>query len=813
MDRSDSRHLGLGRVADEVRQDAVFGLRLLARSPAFSVIAVATLAGAIGANTAIFAVADALLTPLPVVDPPRLVRVHSGQSRTSWPNYEDIRDHGEVFLGVAAGRPLITGLAVRDVIARLTGEQTSVNYFDVLGVSAALGRTFTGTDLRRNLVVLADHTWRMRFGAEPMIVGRVVRMDGRSYEVAGVMPAGFRGVAPPGLRRDFWVPVDDLSEQSPLRDRGLPYVEVIARLRPGVQRVQAAAVMRTLALQLRAAYPVIPPSFLEAEVFPVDGVSAFRGLAGSFLPVFAFLGLMTVVSGLVLLIGCANVAGLLLGRAVARRREMATRLAVGARPGRLVRQLLVESLLLAFAGGSAGVVLAMWLTGGVNLLASRLPVPMAFDFELSGTVLVYALALSTLTSLVFGLAPARRAARLDIVVCLKTGGGDVGGQPLRRALVAGQIALCSILLVWSGLFVRSLGRVSEVNPGFDPRNVLLAHVALSDDPEARARGEQVFVELQQRVRGSHGVQAAGTSLVVPLSLTSNEEFYVNRENEAASRLKVVANRLSPGWFATVGIPLLAGRDFTWDDRSGTPGVVVVNETLARRFWDGDALGKQLQVPVPGNVLRTVEVIGIVGDSRYWTLGEAIAPAVYLPFRQAYLHDMTLHVRTADMSGTTHVIEQALRQLAPDIAADIRPMTQVVAVACCPPKSVRRSPFGLGCVAMLLATLGVYGLVSCNIAQRSHEMSIRKALGARTADILLLVVGGSVRTATAALAVGLAGGVLGAAALAAFIVDVSPMDPVTLMTVTLLIIGTAVAASALPAVSVARREPLAVLRDI
>jgi predicted permease len=573
--------------------------------------------------------------------------------------------------------------------------------------------------------------------------------------------------------------------------------------------------MRAIGQQLRSDHPELPETFAQMEVFPLDGLGGFRGMADLILPVLGFVTLMAIVAGFVLLIGCANIGGLLIGRAAARRKEIAVRLALGAGRGRLVRQLLTESLMLAMIGGAAGVLLAIWLTSGVNPLLSRLPIPMEFDLRLDRSVLGYALGLSTLTALLFGLAPARRAARFEVVSALKDeAGASAVRQRLRRGLVIGQVAVCSMLLVWSGLFLRSLAHIGDIDPGFDPEGVLLASVELDDQTHDSEFGRQFFVELQQRIAQSPGVESAGLAHVVPLSL-DNEEFDVifegDRPDESpAARRRIVANRLTPGWFGTVRIPFLAGRDFTWDDREGSPGVAIVNETLARQFWDGDALGKRLRVP--GREERVVEVVGVVRDSKYWTLGEAIAPAVYLPFGQAYFRMMTLHVRTTDIRGTTDAIARDMQRLAPDVFAEIRPMTDIVSVAVLPARIGAAIAGAFGIVAMLLASLGVYGLVAFSVAQRTREMGVRKAMGAGTADLLRLVIGENLALAVTGLAAGLVLGASGATLLRTFIAGVSPADPMTLLGAAMLVIGAALVASGLPALRAARVNPLVVLRD-
>jgi predicted permease len=805
------------QILSEFRQDAVLGVRLIARNPWYSATAILTLAVTIGANTAIFSVASALLLkPLPVAASHELARVRAGQSQISWLNYRDLVERNRVFSEMVAHRRLVAGLATRSTPVRLWGEQTTVNYFDVLGIRAAIGRTYMPFDSRRDLVVVAHHIWQGRFSGDPSVVGRALVLNGRSYEVVGVMPRRFRGVAPAGLLHDFWIPVDEASSNAVLRDRGATQFETFGRLTPGVTHAQGAAALRAIGHQMKADHPGVPDTFAQMEVLPVDSIWGFRGMAGLILPVLGFLTLLVVLAGLVLLIGCANIGGLLIGRAAARRKEIAVRLALGAGRGRLVRQLLTESLVLSILGGGAGVLLGMWLTGGVNPLLSRLPVSMEFDLRIDRWVLAYTLGISTLAAFVFGLAPARRAARFDIVSSLRdyAGGSDVR-QRLRRALVVGQMAVCTALLIWSGLFLRSLSHIGNINPGFDPEGVVLARIALDDMTHGRAFGEQLFLGLEQQVEASPVVRSAAIATVVPLSL-ENEEFDVVRDSEANEggqqlRRRVFANRLTPGWFDTVRIPLIGGRDFNQDDREGAPLVTIVNETLARQFWNGDALGKRLRIPGDSGD-RVLEVVGIVRDSKYWTLGEEIAPTVYLPFRQAYARWMTLHVRTRDTGGTVDVITREMQRQAPDVFVDIAPMAETVSAAALPARIGASVTGAFGVVAMLLAALGVYGLVAFSVAQRTREIGLRKAIGADTSHLIRLVVGENIWLTLAGFVAGLVFGVLGANVLRSFISGVSPMDPITLVGAAVLVGAASAMASAVPAVRAALVNPLVALRD-
>ena len=795
---------------EALRHDAVLGLRQIVRNPGFATAAIVTLAIAIAANTAIFSVVNALVfKPLPVAAPDELTRVKAGETQMAWANYDDIRRTNTAFSDLAAYRRLVLGLATGDRPVRLQGQQTSDNFFTVLGVNPTLGRSYTPADTRRDLVVLSDRVWRSRFGAATSVVGRALMLGGRSYEVLGVMPAGFRGVDPPGMAADFWFPIDTTVADAILSDRADSQFEIVGRLRPGVTRAQASAALTVLAQQLRSAHPEIQESFVRVTTIPVHGIRAFEGMVSLLLPVFAFLGVMTIVSALVLLIGCANIAGLLIGRAASRRQEIALRLALGAGRGRLVRQLLTESLVLAIAGGFAGVILAGWLTGIANALFAQLPIGNSLDLGIDGRVLTYAAALTIVTTVVFGLAPARGASRIEVVSSLKDGyGGSTGRQRLRRTLVVAQVAASAALLIWSGLFVRSLSRITDVDPGFVSSGVLLASIELERGTEAQ--GTALLTELQQRVRQSTGVESAGLAKIIPLSMRGREEFYVafTETSGQVSPRRVTVNTLSPGWFDTVRIPFVAGRDFTWDDRPGAPRVVVVNETLARQFWNGDAIGRQIF-----DNRQPVQVIGVVRDSKYFTLGETIAPTIYLPWLQRPSWGVTLHVRTADARTTSAVIVREMQRLLPDSAFEIEPMADAVAVAVLPARVGASATAVLGSLAVFLAAIGIYGLISFAVVQRIREIGTRKALGAQTWDLVRLVVADVSRLTVTGLVCGLGAGLLGGLALRGFIFGVSPFDAVTFVATGTIVVASALLASAVPALAAARVDPMTTLRDM
>ena len=813
QDREVERSRTLGRFVSELRQDTAYAVRLIARNKAFSFAAVLTLGVAIGGNTAIFSMVNALFfQPLVLRAPHELVRIYTGESTVSWLNVDDIRHRNAVFSDVVAQGQAIVSLAAEPLPLVIPAGLVSMNYFSVLGTPPLMGRTPQPDDTRADVVVLSERLWRSRFGASESIIGRTITVDGRSRQVIGVMPATFRGIAPPGFSRQVWIPIDVRGDQRGLAaDRGATRFEAYGRLARGVSIEQATAAMRVLGDQMASEYPLTNGRFGAIEVFRAEGIGLYRGVGKALLPVFTFIGFLSVVAGFILFISCANLAGLLLARAAARGQEIAVRLALGAGRGRLLRQLLTESLVLALLGGGVGLVLATGLTSAVSRMAIELPFPIDLNLAPDRRVFAYTFGVSVLCALFFGLAPARRASRMSVVDSIK-GNGTAGSarQRFRQSLIVAQVAVSTLLLFWGGLFARSLLHAGRVDPGFDPSGVLLAEVQLADDnPGALDRADAVVVGLQNRVREFPAVEGVGWSSVVPLALLGNERFRITPGEASVDQpgTWIVASRLSPGWFATVRIPFVAGRDFTWDDRAGSPDVVIVNETLARRFWNGDALGRRIRY---GD--KTPEIVGIVHDSKYWTLGETTEPAVYLPFRQMLTSfATTLHVRTTDPKGTAERIQRALQELRPGAPGVMKPMPEAVAVATMPARAGAIVTGAFGLLGVLLATLGVYGLISYTVVQRSREVAIRRAVGAPTRHIVRVVVGTSLGLAAAGLGLGLAAGSLTAPVLGGLLVDVSPRDPIAAGAATLFVLATVVVASMPPAVRAARVDPLAVLR--
>ena len=812
----EGEHLELRRTlstwSEEITTDVRHAVRTALGSPALSIVIVLTVAVAIAGNTAVFTIINSLFFKPPAYDQPsRLVRIYTGESRVSWPNLEDIRRRATVFDAVVAQRGLVYAVQAGESAAYVTGAEVSTNYFTTLAVPPVHGRTFFPSDTRTDLVVLSDRLWRTRFAGDPAMVGRIVRFNGEAKEVLGIMPPGFRGLAPAGLGRDFWTPISHAATPSSADRRDRRY-EAFGRLAAGVELRDARLPIAAIGGQLRDEYPEVNERFGGTTLYGVEGFDGFRGIGSAAVPLFAFVGLLAIASALVLLLACANIAGLLLGRATERRRETAIRLALGAGRGRLVRQLLTESFVLALCGASAGVVLSLWLTGFAQHAASDLPFPVDFDFSPDWRVLAYSGALAGFTAILFGLSPARRAARTDLIAALKSD-DSAGHQRLRQSLVVAQVFGSTVLLLWAALFTRSLGNVSKVDPGFRTDGVLIVDIS---PPEYLASSTQsaqaLFDRVRERVTSMPGVVANGMAWTIPLGLMGRAEYGILlADTSDDTPRRVMSNTVSPGFFRSIEIPLLAGRDISAADTAGAPRVVVVNETAARRFWNNQAVGRRIRMP-DEDIWVDAIVIGVVRDSKYWTLGEQIEPAVYPALGQGTQRGMNLFVRTLTPSQTTSALRAEIGQMMPGMPLDVRRFEDAIKVSLLPARVGAVATAVIGGTAMLLAVIGIYALVSFSVAQRSREIGIRRAVGASSGTIARLIVAGSLWRVATGLVPGLVIGALGAAAFAGFIVGVSPFDGATLAAIAGVILLAATAASALPAYRAARVDPLQALRS-
>ncbi len=816
---------------DTLRQDLRYALRSLRRSPGFTLVAALTLALGIGATTAIFSIVDGtLLRPLPYPHPDRLVFISSttpGQEggSMSGPQFLDIAHDTRSFAALTAiwhTSPTLTGLGDAQ---RLAAEVVSPDYFRVFGIAPLLGRTFgaaTAGAAETRQAVLSWDLWRARFAGDPGIVGRILRLDGQAYAVVGVMPRGFRGEVRNGqiwllARRD----VPDAPTFGAQRDlehnRGTRYLDVLARLRPGVTLQRAGAELRGLGTRLGQTYP-------DTDAGITLGIRSWRDLlvGDTRRPLLILLAAV----GVVLLIACANLANLLLVRGTARQREITIRSALGASRGRLARQLLTEGLVLSIIAGLAGVALAYGSVGPARALVPSWAAQ-TIDFSLvsvDARVLLFALAISLLTGLLAGLAPSLSAVRVELSRGLREGSrGSTEGKErhrLRAAFVGAQVALALVLLTSAGLLLRSLDRLTATNPGFDRTRVLTVQLEL---PQARYDAPHMvgfYDQVQERLRGLPGVQAAGVVFPLPLEGTTASGGFVveGRPAPRPNQQQMAAIVWASGdYFRALRIPLREGRLFDRRDAPAAPGVLLVNDAMARRYWPGqNPVGARVKLAAdPADTTSPwMTVVGVVGSVRPASLGLAPGPELYLPLSQNAWASMTIVLRgaTGDPERLLPAVRREISGLDRDLAlGTARTLDTVVEQSVARPRfrSVLLGSFAL--LALILAAIGIYGVISFGVTQRRPEIGVRLALGATPGDVRRLVVGQGLRPVLIGVALGLVAALAAAGALASLLYQVSAWDPITFLAVPALLAAIAVAASWLPACRAAAVDPMTSLR--
>ncbi|HEX6096982.1 MAG TPA: ABC transporter permease [Thermoanaerobaculia bacterium] len=792
-------------------QDVRYGISAMLKKRGFTLVTLTALALGIGANTAIFSVVDSvLLRPLPYRDAEQLVRLHDSKppELAEFPvspgNFVYWRENARSFEEVAAyysGAPLVLSGGAQP--EQLEGVRVSANVFTLLGVQPAMGRAFSAEEEehgRDTVVLLSDALWRRRFGADPNVVGRTVTLSDRVYTVAGVMPPDF---AFPAVTTAAWVPLGFEAEDR--TKHGSHYLTVLARLRPGGTSRQAQAEMDAMASALARQHPDSNGGWgVRVVGWQEDLVGPMRR------PLFILTGAVLFV----LLIACVNVTNLLRARASTRSREVAIRMALGASRGRILRQLLTESVLLSLAGGILGLLLAVFGIRALSVLAASV-LPAVGDVVVNVRVLLFTLAASMVTGVVFGLAPALQASRPDASEALKDASrGTTAGRrrnAFRKTLVVVQVVLALVLLTGAGLLIRSFARLRDVDPGFDPKGVLTMNVALSRVryPEKPLRAA-FFDRALQRLAAVPGVEAAAAVLPLPFTDDMNVGFALEGQSIAEESRLPIANhyRISPDYFRVMGVTLLRGRAFTPRDHAGAPRVAIINETLARTHFAGaNPIGKRVWISSGSEEWR--EVVGVAGDVKQYGLDAESKPQIYEPYLQEPFIVMTMVVRTQ-----AHPRELQNAVLAVDRdqpVTDLRPMESIVA------DSLARRRFSMtllsvfAAVALLLATMGIYAVMSYLVSQRTQEIGIRLSLGAQTADILRLVAG----EGAALVLTGAAIGIVVAAALtrtmSSLLFGVSATDVPTFAGVAALLVAVALAATWLPARRVAKLDVLDSLR--
>jgi predicted permease len=814
---------------ETIWQDLRYGARMLLKQPGFTLVSVITLALGIGANTAIFSLVNsALLRPLAVAQPERLARIYlRGSQGTSFPNYRDLAAGNQTFSELAGHAVMQLNLGRGEAMTRVGGELVTGNYFAALGVPPMIGRTFgtetDGAPGAHPVAVVSHGFWRRKFNADPTLVGQTIALNGQQFTVIGIMPEGFRGTWPLVIAPEVWVPVTMqpslFAGANRLEDRAWGWFDVFGRLKPEVSLAQAQAAVVLQAKRLAETYPEQNRGLEQAELLPLDTI---RG-ASFMQAISVFAGLLTVVVGLVLMIACANVANLLLARAVLRRHEVAVRLALGASRWRLIRQLLTESVMLALLGGAAGCLLAFWLNSLLRSFHPPTPVPIEINATLDARVLGFALAVSTLSGVLFGLAPALFASKLDLVTMLKDdrriGGGRKARFSMSNLLVVSQIAVSLVLLICAGLFIRSLGQAQSIDPGFETERVITVPLDLEPGGYDETRGRLFYLQSLDQVERIPGVQRASLAEIIPLMLhRAHAPVAVEGYEATGGDFPVLdANTVGPHYFETMSIPIIAGREFTLQDREGAAPVVIVNEMMARRFWQGpqSALGRRLRFPLPqgGNAFTPyLEVVGVAKDSKYASMGEEPRLFFYLPALQNYRRQITLHVRTAGEPGQLRsAVRDSIQALDKGLLVEVSTMRENLAVAFLPARVAAWLLGLIGLLGLSLALVGIYGVISYAASQRTGEIGLRVALGAQSRDILRLVIGQGLKLTLIGVALGGAVAMGITRFLSSLLVGVSAIDPVTFLAVPFLLTTVAIAACWIPAWRATKVDPLSALR--
>ena len=808
---------------DSLLQNIRYAVRSFRKSPALTASIVLTLALCIGATTAIFSVVyTVLFRPLPFADPGQILLV-----RTTWKdmgssfsvgNWADVKRQATTFEHFVPAYGESFNLAGSDTPENVDGARVGADYFALLGVRPALGRSFLPEEAapgRADVVLLSDGIWRRRFGAEPGVVGREVRLDGRPHTVIGVMPAAMDYTL---FDEELWVPTAFTPAQLAMHDEH--YLTVLGRLKPGVAAARAEAEMRSLGRWLETTYPK------DNRDRAIVMAPLMEELVGDYRPrLFVLLGAV----GFVLLIACANIANLLLARGAARSREIAIRAAIGAGRGHLLRQALTESLVLAGAGGLLGLLAGYW---GVSLLAALGPedVPRLAQARVDGPVLAFALGLTVLSGLAFGLAPALRTAARLPHEALKEGGrsGSRAGSRdrLRNVLVVTEVALALVLLTGAGLLIRSAIALNDVNPGFDPRGVVAGRVSLPavtyETPEQVTRA---FERIEESLAAVPGVSSAALVSSAPLEGGgSNGLIPEGRALDISSTINSLMRLVTPDYFATMRIGLVRGRTFTQSDKPGAPLVMVINETLAREAFPGqDPIGKRIACceAGPDGSPNWKEVVGVVSDVRATGLDEEPVPEFYLPMVQAPGAAWSWTDRTmtavARAQGDAVPLMTPLRRAVAEVDPSL-PLYNLGTMQGRLLDSLAQSRFStmlltaFGAIALALAAIGVYGIISYGVAQRTQEIGIRMALGARHGDVLAMVVRHGAALAGIGLVVGLAGALALSRLVSSLLFRVSPTDPPTFATGMVVLTAVAILAAAIPARRAARTDPMLALRN-
>jgi predicted permease len=806
--------------------DIRYSVRSLLKNPGLTLAAVLSLGLGIGANTTIFTWVQAVLfRPIPVAADPGALRIaamenREGQSRSwSYPNYQDFRDRVTT-MDVVAQDDQTYSIAVDQTAERAWGGLVSGNYFEVMALRAAAGRLFTAQDDvtpgAHPVAVISYAYWQRRFSGDPGVVGKQVTINNAPMTIVGVAPEGFIGSFL-GVSSAAWVPMAMQKEMmggDRISQRGNGWFQSIVRLKPGVSQAQAQSEASSIMAQLAQEHK----EFNDGRRLRI--VQTWEAPFGAATVLAPILAVLSTLVALVLVIACANVANLLLSKAVSRRREIAVRLSLGASRVRLIRQLLTESMLLALAAGLGGVVMAYWTMGLIMAFVPPVDMPIDLGLRMDGTTLLFALVISTITGVVFGLAPALQASASQTIHALKEegragSGGRTTGR-LRSALVVAQVAVCLILLVGATLFLRSFMAAQSLSPGFETERVVTASMDMFASGYTGDRHREFQRRALETVTALQGVRSAAFSNRVPLGFGGNNstgigvEGYVPRDHE-----EIVINytNVGPKYFETLNIPVREGREYAETDAANAQNVIIVNETMAKRYWPkGGALGGQVRLG--GKVLA--EVIGIVADTKYNSINERPLPQLFFPLARGEASTLRLFVRSSgDPSPLVAEVRNAIRGLDASLPVyDARTLHEHMQVAVFAQKMAANLLGAMGVLALLLAAIGLYGVMAYAVTQRTQEMGIRLALGASPGSLLGMIVGQGMRLTTIGLTIGLlvALGAFGSiGAVRTLLPGISPLDPLTFIVVPIVLGSIALLASWIPARRAGRVDPLVALR--
>jgi macrolide transport system ATP-binding/permease protein len=832
--------------------DLRYGAKMLVKNKGVTIVAVVSLAVGIGANSAIFSLVNSiLLRPRAMAQPEQIVELYVGDEEnpyqtTSYPSYVDFRDHNEVFTGLAAYSIQQFKLGGENQVEEIIGEAVSGNYFDVLGVAPYQGRTFSpDEDLvpRRNPVAIVGYSlWQRRFNSDPQLAGKTITLNEQPLTVIGIAPAQYTGMMR-GLNIDIWVPVMmmpalDRRNDPLVQGRGSRWLTLVGRLKPDTTLAQARARFELLARDMRAAHP-------EEWMRKKESTGAVRALSVTVLPesetrihpgaaaaVYGVVALLFVIVNLVLLIACINLASMLLARGVARRKEVAVRLALGASRFRIIRQLLTESVLLSLIAGAAGILLAVWL---LNLLTAFIPplpegVRVALDLHLDWRGVLYTVAFATITGILFGLAPALQSSKADVSSVLKDDSSLFTSfyrkSRARMTLVVVQIAFSLLLLISAGLVLRSLEKIRPTRLGFSSDNIMVAPVELNETKYDRVKSQEFYRQLAERVAALPGVQSTTLVNLVPggfMGRTRRSTEIEGYKPHPGEDLQIDAFFAGPNYFTNMKVPVMQGRDFDDRDREGAPCVAVINEAFAKRYLPAEAspLGKHLTKFETDLKDRkaSCEIVGVIRDNAWQSLEKELHPFYVLALQQSNQKNANLMVNTAgDPKGLIMPVRNIIRELDPNIpVADVQTLNEFFSLGLYPFRILAVVMGACGAMALLLATLGIYGVVSYSVAQRTRELGIRMALGALQRDILRLVIGQGMVLVIVGLGIGLVLSLVLTRLLTSSLLElelpfpVAAVDLLTFVSVTTFLALVALLACYMPARRATKVDPIEALR--